>query len=60
MLRRIRSNDPDEVMPKPKHGPPLPPEEIALIERWISEGAEWQNHWAFVPPKETPVRESFR
>ena len=23
MLRRIRSTDPDEVMPKPKHGPPL-------------------------------------
>ena len=23
MLRRILSRDPDEVMPKPKHGPPL-------------------------------------
>lgn len=55
MLRRLRSTDPDEVMPKPKHGPPLPPEEIALIERWISQGAEWQDHWAFVPPKETAV-----
>jgi hypothetical protein len=57
MLRRLRSTDPDEVMPKPKHGPPLPPEEIALIERWISQGAEWQDHWAFVPPKEMPVAE---
>ncbi len=55
MLRRLRSSDPDEVMPKPKHGPPLPAAEIALIERWISEGAEWQNHWSFVPPKEMPV-----
>jgi len=55
MLRRLRSTDPDEIMPKPKHGPPLATAEIALIERWISEGAEWQNHWAFVPPKETPV-----
>jgi hypothetical protein len=57
MLRRLRSSDPDEVMPKPKHGPPLPPAEIALIERWIQQGAEWQDHWAFVPPKETPVAE---
>ncbi|MEO5917709.1 MAG: PSD1 and planctomycete cytochrome C domain-containing protein [Luteolibacter sp.] len=55
MLRRLRSTDPDEVMPKPKHGPPLPKDEIALIERWITQGAEWQNHWSFVPPKETPV-----
>lgn len=55
MLRRLRSPDPDEVMPKPKHGPPLPEAEIALIERWIRQGAEWQDHWSFVPPRETPV-----
>lgn len=55
MMHRLRSTDPDEVMPKPKHGPPLPAEQIALIERWIAEGAEWQEHWAFVPPKESPV-----
>jgi hypothetical protein len=57
MLRRLRSSDPDEVMPQPKHRPPLTTAEIALIERWISQGAEWQNHWAFVPPKETPLAE---
>ena len=55
MLRRLRSTDPDEVMPKPKHGPPLPETEVALIERWIRQGAEWQNHWSFVPPNETAV-----
>ncbi|GAA5122356.1 PSD1 domain-containing protein [Luteolibacter yonseiensis] len=55
MLHRMRSKDPDEVMPKPKHGPPLPEAEIALIERWIAQGAEWQEHWAFMPPKESPV-----
>ncbi len=55
MVRRLRSTDPDDVMPKPKHGPPLSEEKIDLIERWIAQGAEWQEHWAFVPPKETPV-----
>jgi hypothetical protein len=55
MLRRIRSKDPDEVMPKPKHGPPLSSAEAALIERWIAEGAEWQNHWSFEKPKEPEV-----
>ncbi|RYD36832.1 MAG: DUF1549 domain-containing protein, partial [Verrucomicrobiaceae bacterium] len=56
MLRRIRSSDPDEVMPQPKHGPPLPAEEIAMIEKWISQGAAWQEHWAFVPPREVAVQ----
>ncbi len=55
MLRRLRSTDPDEVMPQPKHGPPLPEAEVALIERWISQGADWQNHWSFVPPQPTAV-----
>ena len=55
MLRRIRSSDSDEVMPKPKHGPRLADAEAALIERWILQGAEWQDHWSFVPPKEIPV-----
>ncbi len=55
MLRRLRSTDPEEVMPKPKHGPPLPADQIDLIERWIAQGAEWQNHWSFVPPTETAV-----
>ncbi len=55
MIRRLRNQDPDEVMPKPKHGPPLPEAQIALIERWIQKGAEWQEHWSFVLPKESPV-----
>ncbi len=55
MMRRLRSSDPDDVMPKPKHGPPLGKDQIALIERWIKEGAEWQEHWSFVPPREVTV-----
>jgi len=55
MIRRMRHSDPDEVMPKPKHGPPLKEEQIALVEQWIREGAKWQEHWSFVPPKEVAV-----
>lgn len=52
MMVRILSDDPDEVMPQPEHGKPLKPDEVALIRRWIEEGAEWNNHWSF----EKPVR----
>lgn len=53
ILRRIRSKDPDVVMPQPKHGPPLSSHEADLIEKWIAQGAEWKNHWAFEPPVDT-------
>lgn len=59
MVRRIKSTDPDSVMPQPKHGPPLNASEIALIEKWIAQGANWQDHWAFVPPTEpTPPQKT--
>jgi len=55
MIRRVKHTDPDEVMPKPKHGPPLAKEEIAVLEKWISQGAKWEEHWAFIQPVETKV-----
>src|SRR5206468_3169029 len=29
--------------------------EKATLERWIAEGAEYQRHWAFVPPQRPPL-----
>ena len=56
LIDRITSEDPKEVMPPPDGGKPtLNKEEIALVKRWIDEGAVWANHWAFEPPKEHPI-----
>ena len=55
MIRRVKSKDPDEIMPQPKHGPPLSSDEIAKLEKWITEGAKWEEHWAFMPPVEIEV-----
>lgn len=52
LIKRVTSTDPDEVMPKPDHGPRLSEAEIALLTRWIEQGAKWSEHWAFVPPVE--------
>jgi len=49
-VRRILSDDPDEVMPPPELKRPLNAEERATLVRWIAEGAEYQRHWAFVAP----------
>jgi hypothetical protein len=49
MLHRILSTDPDEQMPPPETGKSLTPEQVALIRRWIAEGADFQGHWSFLP-----------
>ena len=49
LMARITSGDPEIRMPL--HGAPLPQAQIDLLRQWIKEGAEWENYWAFVPPK---------
>lgn len=55
MIERITHSDPEEVMPPPKKKDRLKPEQVALIRQWISEGAEWGTHWAFIAPQRPPV-----
>ena len=50
-LRRIRSKDPDEIMPPPEKHAALSESEIALLERWVTQGARYEKHWAFSPPE---------
>jgi len=47
ILKRIRSTDEADRMPP--EGKPLTEREQKLIERWIAQGAEWKQHWAFEP-----------
>ncbi|MCB1231268.1 MAG: DUF1553 domain-containing protein [Verrucomicrobiae bacterium] len=48
---RISTTDPDDQMPPPDSHKRLTPAQIALFKQWILEGAEWEEHWAFIPPK---------
>ncbi len=48
LVARIKTDDPLHGMPLGK--PKLSNNEIATIERWISEGANWEDHWSFLPP----------
>ena len=47
VLDRITAEDESERMPPPDHGPRLGDEEVRLIRRWIEQGAQWSDHWAF-------------
>ena len=55
ILQRLKSHDPDEVMPPPESKISVSDKEIALIEKWIADGAEWQRHWAFIAPKKSEL-----
>lgn len=50
LVRRIFSDDPEEVMPPPSSLKQLQPAEKELLRRWIAAGAPYTQHWAFVPP----------
>lgn len=49
--KRISSEDEYEVMPPPDSHRELTYEQKSLIQRWILEGAEYEDHWSFVPPR---------
>ena len=51
LVRRIESTKASEVMPPPESHKSLKPEQVTLLKRWIAEGAEYQEHWAFIKPE---------
>ena len=52
VIRRIESDDDTEIMPPPATKKPLAASQRAILKQWIKEGAVYQEHWAFVAPKQ--------
>ncbi len=54
LITLMESKDPDLVMPlhpsKSPHGKTMDPIEIALVRRWVKEGAVFEDHWAYITP----------
>lgn len=53
MIRRITSKDPEIRMPYKEE--PLSAEQIDILKRWVEQGAEWGDHWAYVAPENVAV-----
>ena len=58
LVELIHSDDPEVVMPPPESHHSMSAREIALIEKWIEQGAEYQQHWSFIKPEKLPVPET--
>ncbi len=55
LIRRIVAADPDTKMPPTESGKTLTSAEITLLTEWISQGAEYQPHWAYVRPRRPAI-----
>ncbi len=51
MVRRITAENKALRMPPVYSGVKLSDREIELIRDWIAQGAKWEKHWSFIPPK---------
>ena len=51
LLRRIDSHDADERMPPATTKKELTDRQRRLLRQWIQDGAAYETHWSFTPPK---------
>jgi len=54
MIQRITAKPP-LVMPPVSTHKRLTPPQIATLKRWVAEGAAYEPHWAYIPPKRPPL-----
>jgi len=50
LIKRIKSHDADYMMPPPDSELSLTELEKEILVKWIEQGAEWKDHWSFIPP----------
>jgi hypothetical protein len=50
LVARITAEDETDRMPPKSLGRTLTAQEIELLKRWVEQGAEWKDHWSFIPP----------
>lgn len=51
LVERILSKDPDLQMPPPSSKKVLRANEIDILRQWVAQGAPFERHWAFLPPR---------
>ena len=55
LVKRIETKDAADLMPPPESHKKLSPTQKDVLKRWISAGAKYEAHWAFVPPVKAPL-----
>ncbi len=55
LFQRIITTDVEQRMPPEESNLSLSNYEIALIKRWIEQGAAWKPHWSFIKPEKNTL-----
>ncbi len=55
IVARIHSESVEDQMPPPKSNRHLTADQKRLLEKWIDQGANYSDHWAFVAPVRPPL-----
>ncbi len=55
IIYRLTTDDKDDVMPPTKTEKALTSKQVAIIKKWIEQGAEWEGHWAYELPRKATV-----
>ncbi|MGH9659508.1 MAG: DUF1549 domain-containing protein, partial [Bryobacteraceae bacterium] len=58
LFQRVSHEKPALRMPPSSSGLALTGAQIDLLNRWIEEGAGWQTHWAYAPPRQVQPPET--
>ncbi len=53
IVRRMNGQGP--LMPPVESHKKMTPKDIATVTRWIAQGAEYQAHWSYLPPKRSAL-----
>ncbi|MDQ3622080.1 MAG: PSD1 and planctomycete cytochrome C domain-containing protein [Verrucomicrobiota bacterium] len=57
VIKRLLTDEKDDLMPPAKSGKKVTAREIDLLERWIAAGAKYARHWAYEKPRLAPLPE---
>jgi len=57
LINRVTSQNPEEMMPPPEMKRQLSEKEVAILTRWIEQGAEWEPYWAFTAASQPVIPE---
>ena len=55
LIERVVTTDEDDLMPPSESHRSLTESQISLLKQWVKEGADYEEHWSFVPPKKAKV-----
>ncbi len=58
LVKRVTSTAPEQRMPPMESGKTLSARDVAVLKKWVEQGAKWQGHWAFIKPVRPAVPEA--